>query len=74
MHVPTHYNALDDKDILRDLYALGYGGSPLLEYVCQRWEQLVDGEKDAEAELANAIEAKDDAEMKRDALLDEIKP
>jgi len=59
MNVPTHYNVLNDEAILRDLYAMNFHGSPLLEYVCQRWEQLVYGEKGAEMEVERLREQLD---------------
>jgi hypothetical protein len=76
MNVPTHYNRMTDAEILRDLYARGYDGDPLLEHVCQRWELLVD----EVAELAQDVSAVRDemaeaaytAEAKQDSMQEEI--
>lgn len=68
MNVPTHYNAISDSDILRDLFARGYGGDPMLAYVCDRWELLVDGEKDRQEELEKLTSEKEDAELRADEL------
>ena len=59
MNIPTHYNAMSDSDVLRDLYARNYHNDPLLEYVCQRWELLVEGEKDWEEQVIALTDAKD---------------
>ena len=66
MNVPTHYNVLNDEAILQDLYARNFHGDPLLEYVCQRWELLVEGDAELELELAEANSAMENAEDERD--------
>jgi hypothetical protein len=61
---------MTDEEILRDLYAKNFHGSPLLEYVCNRWELLVEGESDAELELDRVLrqqrEIEDRAKMEAD--------
>ena len=44
MNIPTHYNTMTDAEVLRDLFARNYGGDPMLGYVCDRWELLVEGD------------------------------
>jgi peptidoglycan hydrolase CwlO-like protein len=72
MNVPTHYNAMSDYELLRDLYARAYYNDPLLEYVCQRWELLVDGEKDRQIEMDKLTAEKEGAEIRADALQMEV--
>lgn len=72
MNVPTHYNAMSDSDILRDLFARGYNGDSLLAYVCDRWELLVEGEKDRQEEMDKLTEEKEGHEIRADRMQEEI--
>ena len=64
MNVPTHYNTMDDAEVLRDLFARNYGNSPMLGYVCDRWGLLVEEIEDQK----NAIE-----QMSQDAAEAELR-
>ena len=68
MNVLTHYPVLNDEAILQDLYARGHNGDALLEYVCQRWELLVDGEKDRKEEMDKLTAEKEGHEIRADGL------
>jgi hypothetical protein len=72
MNVPTHYNTMSDADVLRDLYARNYGNSPMLGYVCDRWELLVDGEKDRQIEMDKLTAEKEVHEIRADWLQTEV--
>jgi len=72
MNVPTHYNTMSDSDILRDLFARGYNGDALLGYVCDRWELLVEGEKDRQEEMEKLTADKEGAEILVDEKQKEI--
>ena len=72
MNIPTHYNTMSDADVLRDLYARNYGNSPMLGYVCDRWELLVDGEKDRQEEMDKLTAEKEGAEILVDEKQKEI--
>ena len=72
MNIPTHYNVLNDEAILRDLFARGYNGDPLLGYVCDRWELLVEGEKDRQEEMDRLTAEKEGAELRAEDMQNEI--
>ena len=72
MNIPTHYPAMTDEELLRDLYAQNFHGDPLLEYVCQRWELLVDGNSDLGLELSQERSAREDVDLERDHLKEEL--
>jgi hypothetical protein len=72
MNVPTHYNTMNDAEVLRDLFARNYDGDALLEYVCQRWELWVDGEKDRQIEMDKLTAEKEVAEILVDEKQKEI--
>lgn len=72
MNVPTHYSNMDDSDILRDLYARAYFDDPLLEYVCKRWELMVESEEDSQIELMTLTEEKEGAEIRAEDMQKEI--
>jgi len=72
MNVPTHYNTMSDSDVLRDLFARGYNGDPMLGYVCDRWELLVDGEKDRQIEMDKLTAEKEGHEIRADGLQTEV--
>jgi len=72
MNVPTHYNTMSDSDILRDLFARSYGGDPVIAYVCDRWEAMVDAEKDRQEELEKLTSEKEGAELRADDMQKEI--
>jgi peptidoglycan hydrolase CwlO-like protein len=72
MNVPTHYPALNDEAVLRDLFARNYGNNPMLGYVCDRWELLVDGEKDRQEEMDKLTAEKEGAEILVDEKQKEI--
>lgn len=76
MNVPTHYGRMTDTELLRDLYAQGYNGDPLMEHVCQRWELLVEEIDELSTDLASMRDAMAEeavqAEQKQDAMQDEI--
>jgi septal ring factor EnvC (AmiA/AmiB activator) len=63
MNVPTHYNTMTDYELLRDLFARAYYNDPMLEYVCQRWELLVEDEKDRQEEMDRLTAEKEGAEI-----------
>jgi hypothetical protein len=72
MNVPTHYNTMSDSDILRDLFARSYGGDPVIAYGCDRWEAMVDAEKDRQEELEKLTSEKEGAELRADDMQKEI--
>jgi predicted nuclease with TOPRIM domain len=72
MNVPTHYPALNDASILRDIYARGYDGDPLLGYVCDRWELLVEAEEDRQIEMDKLTAEKEGHEIRADGLQTEV--
>jgi chromosome segregation ATPase len=63
---------MSDSDILRDLYARSYDNNPLLEYVCSRWESLVEGEKDWQEEKDKLTAEKEGHEIRADELQAEV--
>jgi hypothetical protein len=72
MNVPTHYNTMNDTEVLRDLFARNYGGDPMLGYVCDRWELLVEGEKDRQEEMDKLTAEKEGHEIRADGLQTEV--
>jgi hypothetical protein len=72
MNVPTHYNTMNDAEVLRDLFARNYGNSPMLGYVCDRWELLVEGEKDRQEEMDKLTAEKEGHEIRADELQIEV--
>jgi peptidoglycan hydrolase CwlO-like protein len=72
MNIPTHYNTMDDTEVLRDLYARNYNGDALLGYVCDRWELLVEGEKDWQEEKDKLTAEKEGHEIRADGLQTEV--
>ena len=72
MNIPTHYTAMSESDILRDLHARGYNDDPMLEYVCNYWELKVSEVEDMNQEMQELMEKKEGTELRADSLQGDV--